>query len=88
MGLSSFILDSWRLGQHLKSSDVSRSTNDSTFLGQAVEQYDKTDDTIAIVLGHEMSHALLRHGAEKLSRAPVIDFISFVGLSVVRTVQE
>ncbi len=32
-----------------------------------VDRYDSQDDTLAAVLGHEMSHALLGHAAEKIS---------------------
>ena len=30
------------------------------------------DDQFAIILGHEMSHAILKHGAESLSHANLI----------------
>jgi Zn-dependent protease with chaperone function len=43
--------------------------------------YDNRDDTLASVIGHEMSHALLRHAAEKISIQPIADVAGFFAQS-------
>jgi predicted Zn-dependent protease len=43
--------------------------------------YDNRDDTLASVIGHEMSHVLLRHAAEKVSIQPIADVASFFAQS-------
>ncbi|WP_028672421.1 M48 family metallopeptidase [Saccharospirillum impatiens] len=49
-----------------------------------VTQLDLTDDEIAQIMGHEISHALANHTAEKMSRAILIN----TGLSVASSVTD
>lgn len=45
-----------------------------------------SDTELAAVLGHEIAHAVLRHGAEKISRAQVQQ-IAIIGVGVIATTQ-
>lgn len=47
-----------------------------------IEQIKPTDDELAQVMGHEISHALAKHTAEKMSRALAMQ-VGLVGASVV-----
>jgi predicted Zn-dependent protease len=49
-----------------------------------IEKLDATDDEIAQVMGHEISHALLAHTAERMSRAVLMQ----AGIIAVATTQE
>jgi len=48
---------------------------------QVSDSYDQSDDTLAAMLGHEMSHALLQHSAEQASRQPFVDSVNLVLLT-------
>lgn len=43
----------------------------------------ETDDELAIILGHEMSHTILGHQAEKLSHGYLIDLLALFPLAVI-----
>jgi len=45
--------------------------NGNIFVYKGLLNFVKSDDELAAVLGHEMAHVILRHGAEKLSWATV-----------------
>ena len=43
----------------------------------------RNDDQLAIIIGHEMSHAILGHTAEKLTRAGFISMVLLVPMAVI-----
>jgi len=52
--------------------------NGNIFVYKGLVDFVKDDDELAAVLGHEMAHVILRHGAEKVSQAMVAQLVGSV----------
>ena len=52
--------------------------NGNIFVYKGLVDFVKNDDELAAVLGHEMAHVILRHGAEKMSQAMVANIVGSV----------
>lgn len=52
--------------------------NGSIFVFTGILPIAANEDGLAAVIGHEMSHAICRHGAERMSGAKVTQFLMFL----------
>jgi predicted Zn-dependent protease len=57
--------------------------NGNIFVYKGLLDFVKSDDELAAVLGHEMAHVILRHGAEKMSWSTVADLTGRIILNKV-----
>ncbi len=55
--------------------------NGNIFVYKGLVDFVKSDDELAAVLGHEMAHVILRHGAEKISWATLAELTGYVLIS-------
>ncbi|XP_041360145.1 metalloendopeptidase OMA1, mitochondrial-like [Gigantopelta aegis] len=60
--------------------------NGHIFVFLGLVEFVDNDDQLAFVLGHEMAHALLSHGAEQISYAQFVDFIVIAILAAIWTI--
>ena len=52
------------------------------FIYQGMLDFCQNDDQLAVIIGHEMAHAILGHSAEQLSLAAVLDVVVLVPMAV------
>ena len=52
------------------------------FVFRGMLDFCRNDDALAVILAHEMAHAIIGHGAEKLTRASFISWIMLVPMAL------
>jgi len=55
--------------------------NGNIFVYKGLVDFVESDDELAVVLGHEMAHVILRHAAEKISYATLAELTGYLLLS-------
>lgn len=59
--------------------------NGNIFVFTGILNFVETEDQLAVILAHEMSHALLLHGAEQLSYSQFLDKIVILAMAAIWT---